>query len=244
MPQTRARTDWIARTFAAAALWLIAGAARAGGLGVSPILLEFDGQAQARALWLSNAGDQVLHGQVRTFRWTQEQGEDRLTPTRDIVLSPPMLELAPGQQQLVRVIRTMPFPPTEQAYRILVNELPSTAPGGGLGLNLLMEFSVPIFVGKPGTLIAPDWSLHRERSGMMLYARNAGGTRAQVSALELLDGNGKRVLYEPGLYGYVLAGSERHWKLELPPGSTPESLRARINGEPIRAQIRADNGAP
>src|SRR3546814_19457105 len=101
MHEAPGRKSFTARLFAAGTLLLCAGAACAGGLGVSPILLEFNTQAQAQALWLSNAGDQVLHGQVRAFRWTQANGEDVLTPTRDLVLSPPMLEIAAGDRKSV-----------------------------------------------------------------------------------------------------------------------------------------------
>src|SRR3546814_17077289 len=51
------------------------------------------------------------------------------------------------------------------------------------------------------------------------------------------------LLKQAGLYGYVLAGQQRRWSLELPPQAAPHTLQARINGESIRAKIRAD-GAP
>lgn len=231
------------RLFAAFAVLLSAAAAHAGGLGVSPILLTFDSAAPAQALWLSNAGEQILHGQVRAFRWTQENGEDVLTPTRDLVLSPPMLEIAAGQQQLVRVIRATPLPADEQAYRILINELPSATAADRAGLNFVMEFSVPVFVGNGGTPAALDWSLRDDHGALDLSAHNHGGSRAQISQLELFDADGKRVLKQDGLYGYVLAGRQRRWHLTLPPQAAPRTLLARINGEPIRAPIRAD-GAP
>src|SRR3546814_5481382 len=53
-----------------------------------------------------------------------------------------MLEIAAGQQQLVRVIRATPLPASEQAYRILINELPPAAGSAHAGLNFVMEFSV------------------------------------------------------------------------------------------------------
>src|SRR3546814_8267651 len=58
-----------------------------------------------------------------------------------------MLEIAAGQQQLVRVIRATPLTASEHAYRILINDLPPAAGSSHAGLNFVMEFSVPIFVG-------------------------------------------------------------------------------------------------
>ncbi|NGY04416.1 fimbrial biogenesis chaperone [Solimonas terrae] len=227
-------------------LLLLSMTARAGGLGVSPILLEFDARSPARALWLTNAGDHVLHGQVRVFRWTQENGEDRLTPTRELVVSPPMVEIAPGSQQLVRVIRATPYPAGEQAYRILVNELPDTSRGENLGLSFVMEFSVPVFVGDAGTPAQLSWNLRKDNDQVVLEARNRGGTRAQVSAFALLDAHGKTLMQEPGLLGYALAGQLRRWTLKLPAQAAADAqiLQARINGEPIRVDLRAHDATP
>ncbi|WP_051277941.1 fimbrial biogenesis chaperone [Solimonas flava] len=226
------------------ALLLAAARAGAGGLGVSPILLEFDARSPAQALWLRNAGAQPLRGQLRAFAWTQESGEDHLTPTRELVLSPPMLELEAGQQQLVRVIRTGAYPDHEQAYRILVNELPASAENGHQGLNFVMEFSVPVFVGGRGAP-ALDWSL-RADGGARLGVRNSGSTRAQLSELTLLDAAGGTLLQQPGLLGYALAGQARQWPLSLTPQALAavRTLEVRLNGERVRADLRAHDSAP
>lgn len=233
-----------ARSFAALLL-LAAARAGASGLGVSPILLEFDARSPAQALWLRNAGEQPLHGQLRAFAWTQENGEDRLTPTRELVLSPPMLEINAGEQQLVRVIRTGAYPDRERAYRILVNELPAPAGTARQGLSFVMEFSVPVFVGGRGAP-ALAWSLQTSGTQATLSVRNNGGKRAQIAELALLDADGAQLLQQAGLFGYVLAGQERHWPLALAPQApaTVRTLQARINGEPIRADLRARDGAP
>src|SRR3546814_12061008 len=88
-----------------------------------------------------------------------------------------MLEIAAGQQQLVRVIRATPLPASEQAYRILINELPPAAGSAHAGLNFVMEFSVPIFVGS-GTPAVLDWSLQNRDGRLSLNARNSGGPPA------------------------------------------------------------------
>src|SRR3546814_849456 len=72
MHEAPGRKSFTARLFAAGTLLLCAGAACAGGLGVLPILLDFNTQAQAQALWLSNAGDQVLHGRSEERRVGKE----------------------------------------------------------------------------------------------------------------------------------------------------------------------------
>src|SRR3546814_8536298 len=71
-------------------------------LQVSPVSLRMQGEQTASALWLSNTGKSALHAQVRIFHWTQAGGNDKLTPTTDLVASPPMVSIEPGKRQLVR----------------------------------------------------------------------------------------------------------------------------------------------
>ena len=116
-----------------ASLWLAGGVAAAAGLQVSPVSLTLAANQTAEGLWLSNTENTPVNAQVRVFRWTQEGGEDKLTPTRALVISPPMLQLAAGDRQLVRVIR-LGAPPSgpgavQEAYRMIIDELPVNAGG-------------------------------------------------------------------------------------------------------------------
>src|SRR5512146_2569858 len=109
----------------AAALLIACGSAGASGLQVAPVGLEFAPGSTAQGVWLTNTGNDLLRAQVRVYHWTQSDGKDVLTPAQGLVASPPMLNLQPGAQQLVRVIRTgAPAGPNEDAYRLLIDELP------------------------------------------------------------------------------------------------------------------------
>jgi len=92
-------------------LLALAGQASAASLQVAPTMLTLQANQNADGLWLSNSGRAPVQVQLRVFRWTQVDGEERLEPTRDLVISPPMQTLPPGQRQLVRLIRTNPIPP-------------------------------------------------------------------------------------------------------------------------------------
>lgn len=75
-----------------------------------------------------NAGSNPINAQVRVFHWSQSDYGDKLAASQGLVISPPMLTLAPGGRQLIRVIRTGPPPATEDAYRLSINELPPSVP--------------------------------------------------------------------------------------------------------------------
>jgi len=214
-----------------ACLLLAAGVLPAANLQVAPILVEFPPQEQSQALWLTNSGDQPLQAQVRVQRWTQEGGADQLASTRDLVASPALLEVAPGQRQLVRIVRLQSGPMAgEQAYRLLVDELPSAGDASGQesGLNFLLRYSIPVFVGTPAPApvetgrrrppppTAPTTDLSMLSANWQegqLQVENRGDRRARLSQLAWINSDGTRVELKPGLLGYVLAGQRMQWAL-------------------------------
>lgn len=228
---------------------LFAAIANAGALTVSPIVIEFSAKESAQGLWLSNNGNEPMRAQLRAYAWNQVDGADALQPTQELVLSPPMLTLAPGQQQLVRVIRAGASAPREQSYRILVDELPDPAKAQHKGLNFVMQFSVPVFTlaadqSKGAVAAAPlDWQIRNEDGKPTLVATNAGAQRAQVADFELLDAKGQVMHQQPGLFGYVLNGVTRRWSLPISAAqaAAATSIQGRINGETVRQNVRLEN---
>lgn len=227
--------------FVFAALLTTAGKVGASGLQVAPIGLELTPTSSAQGLWLTNTGDRALHAQVRVFHWTQADGKDELAASQGLVASPPMLELAPGGRQLVRIIRTGAAAPggSEDAFRVLVDELPQSSPQQS-GLQYVLRYSVPVFVGPSP---APDadvssalqWTIERTGSGAAVVVRNAGPRHAQISDFELHAGNGDAVESTAGLLGYVLPGMTMRWPLKAAPDrlAGPLAIKAKINGKAI-----------
>ncbi len=230
---------------------LLSNMVEASGLQVSPVMLSLQARQNAEGLWLSNTGDQVLHAQVRVYHWTQEGGEEQLTPSRGLLVSPPMLEIAAGSRQLVRVIR-VGAPPSgtaavEDAYRISVDELPVDTQGGK-GLNFVLHYSLPVFVepaGKGSTAPELHWSLRREDGHAVLVVSNSGDGHAQLSQLSFTDSQGGKVIVSDGLLGYVLPGAQMHWALKSPADAFVGggTLHARINGEAVTQPISLASAA-
>lgn len=222
-----------------ALLFLFAQACPAASLQVSPIRLDFAAEAQTRELWLSNSGDAPLRAQVRVQQWSQADGEDRLEPTRELVATPAIVEIAPGQRQLVRIVRLQPTPSTvERSFRLIVDELPYAAAQAGSGLNFLLRYSVPVFVAPVEAATAPAAATFRYLPAAAgqpprLEAANPGARHVKLSQLTLLDAAGARTELVPGLLGYVLAGQRMQWPLPLPRAwRSGDSLHARLNDAP------------
>ncbi|RNF84912.1 fimbrial biogenesis chaperone [Montanilutibacter psychrotolerans] len=242
--------------FALATLaWLAMGHdSRAASLQVAPTTITLQARQAAEGLTLSNTGAQTLHAQLRVFRWTQHDGVDRLDATGDVVLSPPMLELAPGARQLVRIVRTGPAPVDREAsYRVIVDELPIDAHDASRsGLRLALRYSIPVFlmpVNRPQSDVSrPDASqaqlsatLHARLGGAhptrFIEIDNTGDAHAQIADLAFVGDDGQRVAVAPGLSGYVLPGQRMRWNLPVTldlerDAGRDGAFKARINGEP------------
>lgn len=243
--------------------WLLlaalSGPAVGAGLQVAPISLTLDAKARADGLWLSNTGDAPLHAQVRVFRWTQNGGEEKLEPSHELAISPPMLALEPGARQLVRVIRTGPMPDrVEAAYRVIVDELPLDQPvalppppapsEAKRGLQFVLRYSVPVFVAPSTAAAVPDLHgmLVRDGEQAALEIENSGGMHAQLGNLVFVDARGERRELVPGLLGYVLPGQRMHWPLAPAAAAFAGggSLQSRINGGPTEQTVAIVEPSP
>jgi fimbrial chaperone protein len=226
------------RRVALLALVIASGGAAASGLQVAPVTLSLLPAQNADGLWLSNTGDSVIHAQVRVYHWSQDGSGDQLTPSQGLVISPPMLQLAVGEPQLVRVIR-LGAPPNgagavEDAFRVVIDELPVDM-HGKKGLQFVLHYSLPVFVEPAGSAAAPPllrWSLQRDGDHAVLEVGNAGGSHAQLAGLSFIDSAGRRSEITPGLLGYVLPGATMHWVLKPPVAvfASGGTLEASING--------------
>jgi fimbrial chaperone protein len=223
--------------------------AAAASLQVSPTSVTLQAGQNADGLTLSNTGAAPLHAQVRVFRWTQRGDEEKFEPTRDIAASPPMLELAPGAQQLVRVIR-LGAPPADvqTSYRLIIDELPMASGKAKPGLQFVLRYSVPVFLMPQGdAAIAPELRARVVREGDQWFIAigNTGKAHAQVAELAYTAADGTTHTIAAGLSGYVLPGNTRRWPVPATlTVSATGTLKARINGEPVVRTLPLDPIAP
>ncbi|UHQ23321.1 molecular chaperone [Lysobacter sp. 5GHs7-4] len=227
---------------------------RAASLQVAPTTIALSPEQTAEGLTLSNTGAQPLHAQLRVFRWTQRDGVDRLDATTDLVLSPPMLELAPGARQLVRVVRSAAPPSDREAsYRVIVDELPIEAQDSSrTRLRLALRYSIPVFLLPSATVTAatPTGAILQVRLSDDAGARyveigNTGDAHAQLADLSFVGRDGRRVAIAPGLSGYVLPGQRMRWRLPAALVAGPDLRRdgafeATVNGEPVERRLVPD----
>lgn len=236
------------RVLVAALLCGVAAGASAVNLQVTPTTVTLSADRRAEGMKLRNSGKSPLHAQIRIFRWTQSGGEDRLEPTTDVVVSPPMLELPPAAEQLVRIVRLGPPPVTgEASYRLIVDELPleQDAATKQQGLRLVLRYSIPVFLtpqtGPLPASVLRARLLEDARQQRFLEIENVGNGHAQIAELGYANASGTRSEIAAGLAGYVLPGQRRRWPLPANLSTAPGgSFKARINGEADERVLELD----
>ena len=242
---------YIVRPVLISSLLLSSSLAVASGLQVSPISLSLQARESASGLTLSNAGNDMLHAQVRVYQWSQDNNGDQLTPSRGLLASPPMIELKPGEKQLIRIIRAKAPPQgagaVEAAYRVLVNELPIKSATQKTGLQFALSYSLPVFVQPVGvTKTSPQlqWSTHLQPDGKEIKLRvsNRGNGHAQLAGLIFVNAAGNSTDINPGLLGYVLPGATMNWTLKIPPSVlTPGGkFKVMLNGTQTIPDVTMD----
>jgi fimbrial chaperone protein len=127
----------------------LTGLALANGLSVSPTTLRVEPGIMVATLVVKSGGPGASLGQVRVMRWHRDEGAGRLEPTRDVVASPPALQMAPNQEMTIRLVRVAAGPVHgEECYRVLVDQLPSAREGGQM-VGFTLRHSVPLCFGPP-----------------------------------------------------------------------------------------------
>lgn len=227
----------------AAAVFLAkAGAAQAAALQVAPVLLDIPAPGATSTITLRNEGPRPLNAQVRVFRWTQVNGQDRLEPVNDVVASPPSASLASRTDYAVRVVRlNRAVAQREEAYRLVVDELPDASRERNGTIAVVLRHSIPVFFSPPDADTARvTWRARVADGKLLLTATNAGGRRLRLAAMKVSDGRGS-INFGDGLVGYALAGSTMTWERPLPAGFNTANLRITAQSDlgPVdaRAQV-------
>ncbi|MGV2293387.1 fimbria/pilus periplasmic chaperone [Trinickia sp. YCB016] len=225
---------------------MLDGLAQAGTLQISPVTVELRVDQPAAGVGLHNSGDTPLYGQVRVFVWTQKENGDVLEPTQSLVASPPIVQIAPNGDQLIRLVRVAPGPvPAEQSYRLLIDEIPSADTTPATGVQVRLRYSVPVFVDAAVPNAQPQlgWHLTKRDGAWLLAVENHGIRHAQIGALTLRTAAGESYVVSRGLFGYALAGSRREWRLPLDAGADltgAVTVDGRVNGQPMTANVSHD----
>ncbi|MBL8512519.1 MAG: molecular chaperone [Betaproteobacteria bacterium] len=181
----------------------------AGVFSVTPVRIFMTPKDRAIAVTLSNEGDQPVALQAELNVWTQgADGTDVLTPTDDLVLSPPIIKLAPKAKQVVRLASLKPADASKQlTYRLIVREIPEAAtPGKSIQVPVALALSMPVFITPAPAARNVACGVERKGNDTLAVCKNSGTAYAQIREA-LLKREGTEARFEGG--AYVLPGAAK-----------------------------------
>lgn len=215
-----------------------------------PIDPTISDEQKATTLWIENHGTEPVLMQVRVLGWLQTDGNEGYQEQQRVVVSPPIVQVAAGKKQLVRLIKNTPPPATsEMAYRVLVDEIPTPVKqANGAGIHFQMRYSIPLFVygqglSQAGTAVNEQaqkadaqnqprlsWQLVQQQGKTRLQVTNHGNIHARLSDVHIQQG-ARKTSVTSGLLGYILAHSTHSWPIEIASSSPIDSLVMKVNGD-------------
>lgn len=211
----RAARYW--RVGVCAALWLsLAGSLQAaGGLSVSPVRLELDDARPVATLRVINRASRTSRVQTEVLRWQQVDGVATYSATPELLVTPPIFEVPPQSEQVVRVgfLQVPPERLMEQAYRVFFREIPR--PGQDeRGVQLLLRIGIPVFL-RP-TLVHRQLQVHAENTATgALSLSNRGNVHVRIDAVQWLHGD--KAGADLRQLRYLFPGERQRWA----PASVP-----------------------
>lgn len=188
---------------------------------IAPVVVELTPARRVVSITFTNPADQALRYQTQVMAWSQLDGVDRREPTDDLIVAPPIADIAPGGSQIFRVALRGPPTGHEQTYRVIfedITEIAAAAPTtDAFAVHLQIAHDLPVFVTAAGN---PQAQLHLgpcldKPAGTMTCVRfdNSGDRYAQIKSLTLERGTWNKVM---PVSTRVLAGAWKQWELELP----------------------------
>ena len=192
-------------------------AALAGNFSVNPVRVFMAPRDRATAITISNEGNEPLIMNAELYAWKQDdKGEQVITLTEEIMMTPPVIKIAPRSKQVVRIALLRPRPANEQlTYRIIVTEFLEARPVAleNVQLPMATAFSIPIFVTPRSVSKKVNCSVAQVEGKPSVACENTGNAYSHVSQFELTSATGDKLAsLEQG--GYLLAGVKRSFSLK------------------------------
>jgi fimbrial chaperone protein len=219
----------------------MARAAEAQTLSVLPVNVFLAPGQRAATLTVTNQGTSAAAIQIRGFAWGQKDGDDELTHSDALVVSPPLASIAPGASRVVRIMLRQAPVTQEATYRILVDQIPAAAEPGIV--RIVVRLSIPVFA-LPATRALPHVQFHLEyKDGkVFLVGVNDGLRHEVIREIVLSTSDGRKLKEDSGALPYILAGSTRRWAMvangPLPLQDETLHLTARSEAGAIEEQVR------
>jgi fimbrial chaperone protein len=170
--------------------------------------------------------------QIKLVRWTQNNGNDVYQQTKDLIASPPQVQILPEKTRLVRVGWRSPGPVSqEMAYRMIVTDLtPYKQKANSVVLKL--QINLPIFIEPDNVILKAEWQVKRIGNNKLnIMITNVGNIHLKISKLTLTNANNEVVASQPTMI-YVFPGQSKQGTISVSksPGQSVNIVALTDNG--------------
>lgn len=228
---------------------------------ISPVVVEVGTRQRVAAVTvtLSDKASVPMRLQAEILRWRQDvQGASVTAPSDDLLVSPPIADLQPGDKQVFRVALRGPRPsPEELAYRLILENVAkpvaaAAASSPGMIIKFRMRYDLPVLVAPASPVVnALRWKPCEPNAAstrvkpvaprtvdVCLRMLNAGNRRVKVQTLTLAgDGWSQALTLKDG--ETLLAGTEREWRVPMAANQTRALRGVQVltaSGETLQAE--------
>ena len=217
--------------------------AHGASLSVAPTRVELGPAERSAVVTLRNDSTETVVVQVQTFAWPRTPATADLEPTRELIAVPPVFALAGNAKQIIRVaLRGAPPASTEQAYRLLITEVPGGG-AAGTGVRFALRLSLPVFVTPADAMARPVWSLGLDNGRSVLRLVNEGAAHLHIKRLTIRSASGPEPVQTIDAAVYLLPGQEQAWPLsDRARAQSTLQLEAESNLGPIEASLVLPQG--
>ncbi|HVY21840.1 MAG TPA: molecular chaperone [Steroidobacteraceae bacterium] len=230
--------------------WLFAGVlsiavavpATAGTFSISPLRIELDRKHSIGVLTIHNDEDAPLMIETQLVAWSQEGNEEKYLDTHDLLATPPIMQLAPKAEQIVRVaIRHVEASDSELHYRLILSEVPQKTDKNVNGLSVALRMNLPVFIAPAAAAHADlHWQAQWQKDGsLQITATNQGKAHLQIADFSIQFDGANAVHVNPSRY--VLPGSTITWTVK-PPASIDHHAAMTVHGMSDQGEFSAAVG--
>ena len=209
-------------------------------LNVSPVRVEIAARERSALITIRNEGSEPASLQADIHHWAQnEDGDDVLGDTEDLLIVPRIFTIPAGKSQVVRIGKLVEASAdAEGTYRLIITELALPEEiASGSGINVRLRLSLPVFLA-PGEGAEPSVRVvrsQRHEDRLEVVMTNSGNATAQILGFRLSRSGdpvfGGGAPDEPTedpiqVGGYLLPGATRPFMLPLPADADVSAVTA------------------
>lgn len=217
----------------------------AGGLTISPVMIELESPRRAVGVTLTNGGDTTLTFQSRALAWQQVDGVDRFVLTDALLVAPAIIDIPPQSSQVFRVALRRTDPQlVEQSFRLLLEDVSRPeSENGKPAVALRLIHSLPLFIAPVGqAVIGLRWTTcdPPAESGCVRIS-NVGNRHVKVRSVTISGERWQRQLDDAAT---LLAGAWREWRFDRHPSDAAITTIAVQNDRDVLVATRERTESP